>query len=100
MSATVNTPQSHFLSIARCIDMNQFRNFKATNYIKKNKQLTLNEIVELNNWECIRELRIINFKITLPLEIFLHKSKLIINIPKITKEEVLLIKNVRMHYIF
>ncbi|KAF1764224.1 hypothetical protein GCK72_004171 [Caenorhabditis remanei] len=85
----------HFMDIARFIDM---KHMKCLDIVRldqsgfKKEQQFLDEIVELDGWECIQELTISNFHVTIPLERFLHKSHLNIQIPTISMEDVLLLK--------
>ncbi|EFO92536.1 hypothetical protein CRE_14950 [Caenorhabditis remanei] len=94
---------SYFLNMARLIDMKQLREIlirKTPGYSerKDGKQLVLNEIVELNGFKYIQELNIRDFKVTVPLEIFLHIPDLTVSISTITIEDVLLIKKVSETY--
>ncbi|KAF1764225.1 hypothetical protein GCK72_004172 [Caenorhabditis remanei] len=83
----------HFMDIARFIDIKHMKCL----YINRvfccdDKKQCLDEIVELDGWECIQELTITNFNVTIPLERFLHKSQLNIRIPTISMEDVLFLK--------
>ena len=94
MAAQVIIPQ-YFLKIAPFIDLKQIKYLELMkeSYVA-NKELKFDEIVELENWECIQDLRIKGFGITVPLEKFLHKSSLKISISTISMEDVLLIQTV------
>ncbi|EFO92546.1 hypothetical protein CRE_14954 [Caenorhabditis remanei] len=88
---------SYFLNMARLIDMKQLREiviWKTPGYSerKDGKQLVLNEIVELDVFKYIQKLNISHFKVTMPLEIFLHIPDLTVSISTLTVEDVLLIK--------
>ncbi|EFP06684.1 hypothetical protein CRE_12090 [Caenorhabditis remanei] len=93
----------HFMDIARFIDM---KHMKCLDIVRvnqvglKGEQQFLDEIVELDGWECIQELTIRNFKFTIPLERFLHKSQFRIRIPTISMEDVLFLKMVRSEVVF
>ncbi|EFO92518.1 hypothetical protein CRE_14945 [Caenorhabditis remanei] len=92
MAAQVIIPQ-YFLKIAPFIDL---KTIKYLELMKEsdvaNKELKFDKIVELDNWECIQDLRIKGFGITVPVEKFLHKSSLKISISTISMEDVLLIQ--------
>ncbi|KAF1762955.1 hypothetical protein GCK72_011220 [Caenorhabditis remanei] len=83
--------------MARLIDMKQLRGIwirKTTEYSdnEDGKHLTLDEIVELDVFNHIQVLSIRDFKVTVPLETFLHIPDLTVTISTITIEDVLLIK--------
>ncbi|KAF1764222.1 hypothetical protein GCK72_004169 [Caenorhabditis remanei] len=81
---------SHFMDIPCFIDIKYMKSLEIYRY--KDEEQSLDEIVELDGWECIQELSIKNFKVTIPLERFLHKSQLNIRIPTISMEDVLFLK--------
>ncbi|KAF1763197.1 hypothetical protein GCK72_011463 [Caenorhabditis remanei] len=88
---------SHFLNMARLVDMKQLKGIviRKTSEYNDNKDgthLILDEIVELDVFDCIQVLSIRNFKVTLPLETFLHIPDLTVTISTLTIEDVLLIK--------
>ncbi|EFP06716.1 hypothetical protein CRE_12086 [Caenorhabditis remanei] len=83
----------HFMDIARFIDIKHMKCLDIDRLrLDEDKEQFLDEIVELNGWECIQELTIRNFNINIPLERFLHKSQLNIRIPAISMEDVLFLK--------
>ncbi|EFO92525.1 hypothetical protein CRE_14947 [Caenorhabditis remanei] len=88
---------SYLLNVAQHIDREQLRGIvirKTPEYSdrEKGKQPTLNEIVELDVFDYIQVLSIRGFKVTVPLETFLHIPDLRVAISTITIEDVLLIK--------
>ncbi|KAF1762960.1 hypothetical protein GCK72_011225 [Caenorhabditis remanei] len=88
---------SNFWNMTRLIDMKQLKGIVIRKTYEENdkengKQLVLNEIVELDVFDCIQELSITVFKVTVPLETFLHIPDLTVSISTITIEDVLLIK--------
>ncbi|EFO92517.1 hypothetical protein CRE_14934 [Caenorhabditis remanei] len=90
---------SYVLNVAQHIDVKQLRRIvirKTPEYYDREngKQLVMNEIVELDVFKYIQELCIKDFKITVPLETFLHIQGLTISISTITIGDVLLIKKV------
>ncbi|EFO92544.1 hypothetical protein CRE_14948 [Caenorhabditis remanei] len=89
--------KSHFLNMTRLIDMKQLRGIVISKTCEDSdeedkKQLILNEIVELDVFDCIQVLSIRNFKVTVPLETFLHIPDLTVSVSTITIEDILLIK--------
>ncbi|KAF1762951.1 hypothetical protein GCK72_011459 [Caenorhabditis remanei] len=88
---------SYFLNMVRLIDVKQLEGIVISKaYEKKNeedgKQLDLNEIVELDVFKYIQKLNISDFKVSVPLETFLHIPNLRVSVSTITIEDILLIK--------
>ncbi|KAF1762952.1 hypothetical protein GCK72_011458 [Caenorhabditis remanei] len=88
---------SYLLNVAEHIDVEQLRGIvirKTPGYSDREKgnQPTLDEIVELDVFDCIPVLSISDFKVTLPLETFLHIPVLRVSISTVTIEDVILIK--------
>ncbi|EFP01868.1 hypothetical protein CRE_05271 [Caenorhabditis remanei] len=88
---------SNLWNMTRLIDMKQLKGI----WIKKTpeesdrkdgKPLILDEIVELDVFNHIQVLSILDFKVTVPLETFLHIPHLTVTISTPTIEDVLLIK--------
>ncbi|KAF1762957.1 hypothetical protein GCK72_011222 [Caenorhabditis remanei] len=94
LDVTVLRP-SHFLNMARLIDMKQLRCIAIRKTYgdsdeENGKHLVLNEIVELNGFKYIQELIISGFKATVSLEKLLHIPHLKVTISTITIKDVLL----------
>ena len=91
----------HFMNIACFIDIKHMKRLDIyPGYYYEGEDQFLDEIVESDGWECIQELSIRHFNISIPLERFLHKSKLNIQIPTISMENVLFLKMVRKKKLF